>query len=307
MKIEANNINKPSYLSFKLGLNIDGADISIVDDSDNPERGLDIDFEIDKTIDETPNESKITLWNVSNDVYKALVNRTKGATAIELYGAFGHDELSLMFVGTVSQASQEPSKITSTSNQGFLKIDQGVNTAGQNDIPTTITCYDAGLEYDEMLLDKSYKGLVSSEVIIKDCVSRMGLPYGRMDSVIYPDVRDYVARGRCTSILKDITKRIGVKYNITNGIFNLVNPDVETEATGIVLTADNSDRPIFVEIDEETGLERWKIPTGLLPFLQPGTFCLCDFPQLKGTFRIYRVFSKGNNYGTDGITEVYVE
>lgn len=85
-------------LSFRLGLNIDGADISIVDNPDNAEAGLDIDFEIDKTIDDTPNESQITIWNVTPGVFNAIFKKGIG---IELYGGFGRDELALMFIGAV--------------------------------------------------------------------------------------------------------------------------------------------------------------------------------------------------------------
>lgn len=291
-----------SELCFRIGLNIAGADLSIVDNPDNREEGLDIDFEIDKTIDDTPNESKITIWNVTPEVYNAIFNK---GTGIELYGGFGRDELSLMFIGAVERASQQVSKINRTANQGFLKIDQGKNTAGMNDIPTIITCYDAGIEYQERLISKSYKGLVSSELIIRDCVNQMGLPYGRMDVTDFPMVRDYVARGRCVSILKDITKRIGFVYNITNMTFNLVNPGQEPEATGIILNGYNSNRPVFDKILPD-GRKGWKIETGLLPFLDTGTYCLCDFETLTGTYRTYRAKSRGNNYGTEGITEVYV-
>lgn len=296
------NRHQTSELCFRLGLNIAGANLSIFDDPKNPEKGLDIDFEIDKTIDDTPNESKITVWNVSPTTYNAI---EKG-TSLELYGGFGNDELALMFIGDVMKASQQAGTINQSSNQGFLKVDQGKNTSGHNDIPTIMTCYDAGIEYKDRLISKSYKGLVSSERIILDCVNLMGVPIGRIDNIKFPEVRDYVARGRCVSVLKDITQRFGINYNINNKVFNLVNPGQEPETTGIILNGKNSNRPVFDKF-RDNGRKGYVIETELLPFLEPATYCLCDFETLSGIFRVYRAHSRGNNYGTEGRTEVYVE
>lgn len=303
MKLEKSNIYCPTELCFRLGLNISGANLSIFDDPDDPEAGLDMDFEIDKTIDETLNKSKITIWNVTPEVYTLLSEK---GTGVELYGSFGRESFGLMFTGDVGNSTQTASKITSTTNTGFLKIDQGKNNSGKNDIPTIITCYDAGVKYQDQYISRSYKGLISSEVIIKDCVNQMGLPYGRVDVKDYPMVRDYVARGRCVTVLKDLTRRLGIKYNITNGIFNLVSSGQQVDTVGIVLNEGNSNRPELFEI-RENGKKGWKIETGLLPFLNPATYSLCDFGALQGTYQIYRVHLSGNNYGTKGITEVYVE
>lgn len=303
MLIESTAKNRPpAELCFRLGLNIAGADLSIFDDFKNPEKGLDIDFDIDKTIDDTPNESRITIWNVSPTTYNAI---TKG-TGLELYGGFGHDELALMFMGDVEKASQKAGTINQTSNTGFLRIDQGKNTSGQNDIPTIITCYDSGVEYQDRLICKSYKGLVSGERIIRDCINQMGLPVGRWDNTVFPEVRDYVARGRCVAVLKDLTRRFGLTYNINNKVFNLINPGQEPESTGIILNGDNSNRPVFDKF-RDNGRKGWKIETALLPFLEPATYCLCDFGTLSGIFRVYRIHSRGNNYGSDGKSEIYVE
>lgn len=290
-------------LSFRLGLNIAGANLSIVDNPDNPESGLDIDFDIDKTIDSTPNKSQITIWNVTPGVFNEISNK---GTGIELYGGFGRDELALMFIGAVEKSSQVASKVNQTANTGFLRVDQGKNTSGKNDIPTIITCYDAGIEYSERLISRSYKGLVSSEFIIRDCVNQMGLTFGRMDKFEYPEIRDYVARGRCVNVLKEITARFGVKFNVANGVFNLVNPGQEPETTGIVLDGNNSNRPVLDKILKD-GTKIWRIETELLPFFDAGLYTLCNFDTLKGTYRIYRVRSRGNNYGTQGLSYVYVK
>ena len=303
MRLEKSNIYQPTELCFRLGLNVAGANLAIFDDPDDPEAGLDIDFEIDKTIDETPNKSKITIWNVTPEIYTLLSEK---GTGVELYGGFGRESLGLMFTGDIGNSTQAAGKITSTTNTGFLKIDQGKNNSGKNDIPTIITCYDAGVKYQDQFISRSYKGLISAEVIIRDCVNQMGIPYGRMDINNYPMVRDYVARGRCVTVLKDLTQRLGIKYNITNGIFNLVNPGQQVDTMGIVLNGDNSNRPELFEI-RENGKKGWKIETSLLPFLNPATYSLCDFESLRGTYQVYRVHLSGNNYGTKGITEVYLE
>lgn len=57
------------------------------------------------------------------------------------------------------------------------------------------------MQYSERLISKSYKGEISSELIIRDCVNHMGLPFGRMDGFDFSNIRDYVARGRCVDVI----------------------------------------------------------------------------------------------------------
>ena len=50
----------------------------------------------------------------------------------------------------------------------------------------------------------------------------------------------------------------------------------------------------------------YMIETRLLPFLNPGYFCYCDFSFLKGTKFIYKVQHTGNNYGVNCSTKIWV-
>ena len=293
--------NTERSLSFRLGLNVSGADVSIFDSSTDKYQGLDMDFEIDKTIESEPNKSTVTIWNIGADLY----NRLEKGKMIELYGAFGQEDYKLMFTGNLDVSTQEKSSIVSSSNEGFLKQDEA--KGGQVDIPTTLIMYDAGVTYKTAKLQKSYKGAISAEVIINDCLNVMNIPQGKVENIVYPSLTDYVARGNCVSILNYITGRMGAYYNVTNGLFNLSMKSKPDETQGIVLTDKNSNRPErnTVDLGDEKFLG-WKIETGLLPFLIPDTYCELDFPQIKGVKRIVRVVHRGNNYGTKGITEVYV-
>lgn len=81
-------------LNFRLRLDIAGANIRIEDKLKTDEEtgrfyvdresGLDMDFDIVKTDDNIPNESTITIWNLSNDTYELIGQK---ADAIDLYAA----------------------------------------------------------------------------------------------------------------------------------------------------------------------------------------------------------------------------
>lgn len=274
--------NKRKSLDFRVGINISGANVSVFDDIEDKNKGLDIDFKIIKTNDSNPDSSTITIWNTD----KQLFNKLKKSEAIELYTAFGIENYKLTFRGTIDNLQESPFQEKSNDKP---------------DIPTIITCYDIGLTLENAFINKSYKGVISSKIIIEDCLGIMNLPIGKIEiKGDYVSLKDYIARGRCIEVLKELVKRNYCYFNISNGFFNMTEVEKTPDTFGIILNKENSSFP-------EKMNDGWKIRTGLLPFLLVNTYCFLDFDNLKSTKRIEKIEHIGNNYGTQGETTIYVK
>lgn len=310
-------------LNFRLRLDIAGANIRIQDklitDEEtgrfyvDRESGLDIDFEIVKTDDNIPNESTITIWNLSDSTYQNIV---QNGTAVELYAAWSNDEYALMFRGYPLSTVKKSKSSTQTSSQGFLKQDYNAGRKGQNDIPTVLSLVDGKAQYEAATINKTYKNSISTEVIIKDLIESFGVPVGVIDEIEHQTLDSYIAYGKTAKEMNYFAKRLGFKWSITNGVFYLYNGKTPQNLYGIKLNGDNSGTPErqneqFKVTNLKTGKTEIKnaymISTKLMPFLNPMTYCECNFGQsLQGVKYIYKVRHKGNNYGTSAESGVYI-
>lgn len=313
MKIQPNNIPVAQDLSFRLRLDIQfdkAAQIAIpdlnliqttnglriADSKDDPEKGLDIDFEIERTSGEEPSLATITIWNLSNSTFNQIANK---GNAFELYCASGNDDWSLLFRGTPYFATQEGAQGGNNTSRGFLQKDDA--TGGENDIATHLTLIDSLHAFESATLSKSYQGNVSTRLIIQDCIIAMGVQFGDELS-FYPEINNYVARGKCSKILNEICGKIGCKHIIENGVLYLFNGE-KPKIYGYLFNGNNSSKP---ELEQEDDINLHHFFTKLLPNLRAGQYCRCDFETLNGTKEIHRVSLRGNNYGTLGQAEIWV-
>lgn len=264
---------------------------------DNPESGIDMDFEIERTNGSDPSIATITLWNITNDVFNQIANR---ANAFELYGASGTDDWGLIFRGTPYFSTQTGAEGGNNRSRGFLNKDEAVG--GENDIATTITLIDSLHAFETANISKSYQGDISAKNIINDCATAMGVLIGdELDQ--YPIMNNYVARGKVRTILREICGKIGCKYIIDNGVLHLFNGS-KPKTYGFLFDGTNSSKP---EAEQDRALLGHHFMTKLLPSVRAGQYCKCDFETLSGKKEIYKAKLAGNNYGTMGQTEVWVK
>lgn len=314
-------------LNFRLRLDIGGANIRIADNLKEDketgrfwvdrESGLDMDFDIVKTDDGAPNESMITIWNLSENTYTNIMNNSD---AFELYAAWSNDEYALMFRGYPLKALKKAKGTILTSNQGFLKQDANAGRRGQNDLETVITLIDGLAEYKDARMNKTYYGTVSTETILKDCIETFGISVGTIAKINHKDIMGRQYREKSVNVLNGLAQLLKFKWKIINGVFYIFTQEEPKEVYGITLNSDNSSTPerqndkFTTKKNKETkqtSIEKtyngYMIKTRLLPFLNPGTWAFCDFgTRLQGTKYIYKVRHRGNNYGTVAETEVYV-
>lgn len=271
--------------------------IRFADSVDNKESGIDIDFEIGRTDGSDPSLATITLWNITNDVFNQIANH---ANAFELYFAKGKEDWGLIFRGTPYFSTQENAVGGNNNSRGFLNKDDAVG--GENDIPTIITLIDSLHSFESAVISKSYQGEISTKTIIKDCATAMGVLTGD-ELQSYPNINNYVARGKCSTILREICGKIGCKYIVDNGVLHLYNSD-SPKSYGFLFNKNNSDKPCAEQGKEFT---TYHFKTMLLPSIRVGQYCQCDFDVLSGVKQIYKAKLRGNNYGTGCETELWVK
>lgn len=311
-------------LNFRLRLDIAGANIRIADKLETDpetgrfyvdrESGLDMDFEIVKTDDNTPNESTITIWNLSDNTYNLIAKQKK--QGCELYAAWSKDDYSLMFRGYPWPFGNHIKKLSKdskqTSSQGFLKQDANASRKGQCDIPTVLHLVDG----KEATINKEYQNNVSTKTIIDDLIATLDMPIGTVAELEHKTLKSFTARGKTFKYLNYFAEILNFKWSIINGTFYLFTDEIPATPYGIKLNSNNSSSPQLqneqytvknLKTKEQKIVNSYLIKTKLLPWLNPGTYCSCDFGTiLQGVKYIHKVKHKGNNYGTVAESEVYI-
>ena len=319
-------------MDFRLKLEIDLKDqkegITIADVYGDPTKGLDIDFDILKSYEPTPQPSTITIYNLSTRIYNIIYEK---ADAFRLSCARGKDQDYVSFyTGYPIRATKIAKSTVLTSNEGFMKQDANAGRRGQNDLQTTITLMNFG--FAQMF--KSYQSGVSTELIINDCIEAFGVPKGNMDSFTHVNIPSgFTIRGSVSKALDQLGNRLGFYWNLNDMQFNIYDKNKSQMKTyGIVLTPDNSATPerqddkfkARVKTAQENSQKKktkgikaisitkisqgFSIKTQLLPHLVCGsTIYLKDFgfADAEGEKYVYKLEHHGNNYGTECYTVIY--
>ena len=324
-------------MDFRLKLEIELKDSPtgiIIEDvyADNT-KGLDMDFDIDKSFTTEPTASTIKIYNLSTSTYNLIYEK---ANAFRLSCARGENvDYVPFYTGFPIRAVKSGKDTILTSNTGFMAQDANAGRAGQNDLETTITL----MNYGFAQLDKSYQSDVTVDFVIQDCINALGLPKGNIDKNIQDTLKNTILR-KGFSIRGDVSKtltmlgnRCGFNWNTNDMKLNMYDKkqkDIKTY--GILLTPDNSSTPerqddtfqartkTIQKASKKKGIKGvkatnivkqnngFKIKTQLLPHLQCGATCyLKDFglAEAEGNKYIYRIRHVGSNTGTECYSEIY--
>lgn len=332
--LKANLVNEAFIkrdLNFRLRLDIAGANLRIEDkiiESNglwyvDPESGLDIDFDIVKSARTSEiNETTLTIYNLNSETYNKI---REEATAFELYGAHSNNEFALMSRGYPDLQLKRAKKTLITSNEGFMKQDYRASFRGQSDLPTVIKLLDGKTNYLDATINKPYYGEISSQLIFDDVIESMGVIRGNIaEDIVFKPLKNYSARGKSATIMNYLAELNGFQWKIMNGIFEAYTGNKPPQPYGILLDGFNSSTPerqddkfktqsTLKGKNKKNGVLKvekidngYMVETELLPFVNPGLFALCDFDILKGTCYIYKVHHKGNNYGVNCSSKLYM-
>lgn len=326
-------------LDFRLKLEIELKDnpkskgIVIEDAYGDNSKGLDIEFNIDKSYTTQPTQSEIKIYNLSTETYNLILEK---ANAFRLSCARGKDADYVPFYTGFPITSVKHAKDTIlTSNEGFMKQDANAGRAGQNDLETTITLRNYGFAQ----LFKSYQLAVSVDMVIQDCINALGLPRGNIDENVKKRIegavlaQGFTIYGEVSNTLTMLGNTFGFNWNTNDMKLNLYDKNRQDIKTyGVVLTPFNSSTPERqddkfkartktirkaskkkgVKGVKETTIQKeergYKIKTMLLPHLQCGATCYLENFEMSGAEGekyVYRIRHIGSNTGTSCYSEIY--
>lgn len=284
---------KQDSLRFSLMILIAGADIQIQD--------LDIDFDIYKNNKSENNKSTITIWNINDTTYQRILEKTY---AVDLYAWFGDKEPSLLFRGYVDKDKTAKNNINGRINtaKGFLESPVKQDIKGSFDIPTVIELVDGHIAYTQKKINKNYRTEVTSTQIIKDCIETMGIGVSRFSNNLpVSKYKSFKAFGHPHVVMQKLCKPLGIRFSIQNDLIQVISPDESFDAEyAIYLNPHNSMRP------DRKGENELSIKTRLITFVNPDDWVKCEFDEFEGIQQVRQVHSVGNNYGTEGETEIII-
>ena len=288
-------ILKQSGLDFHLRVEIAGADLVI--------ENMDIDIEFVKTRADEPNKSTLTIWNISDDIFKRLLF----TYAVDVYAWYGEDEPALLFRGYIDPKSIVKMHAVAgriNTAKGFLASTVKQDNKGQFDIPTIIELIDSKVNYLASKINKTYIKEVTSTDLINDCIEAMGVGVGFISENLPVKTykNGYKLFGKPHVILKTLLNALGASFNVTNSFIYINMPnDKHNDEYAVLLNPDNSMQP------DQQSEDTIVVSTRLIPFLNANDWVKFEFKELNSLERIYEVRGKCNNYGTAGTTDVVIK
>lgn len=279
---------RQNSLQFNVMIRIAGADLQIQD--------LDIDFDIIKTNKSSTNKSTITIWNLNDTTYQRIVEKVY---AVDLYVWYGDDEPSLIFRGYVDNNSTIKRNSVQGA-RGFIQNSVKQDVRGSFDIPTVIELVDGKIAYTSTVINKNYRQKVTSTQIIKDCIEAMNVGIARFsDNLPERTYNTFKAVGKPHVILRQVCNSLGIKFFVINDLIQIVaSEEKNNDEYAVLLDSTNSMRP------DKRGDNELAISTRLIPFINPNDWVKCEFKEFDGVEQVREVHHKGNNYGTEGSTEI---
>lgn len=308
-------------LKIRLMLEISGADV-VLEDSVNRRTGLDMDFHIVKSYKNAPEESEITIYNMSPSTFNLIYEK---AQSFRLSCARGTEEqFTPFYTGWGMSYKKINKQIKVVKNEGFMS-----RNTNAPDTETTIKLRSFG--FGEMF--KSYQDKVNSIIVIDDCRKMLGLEWGHVDPIRYGLLpKGFTISGSVQKALNLLGERFNFTCNCNDMKLNLYDKNFgKYDTYGIILNGDNSTTPerLGDKFKTETktiqkkskkkgkaGIKQhkiirekqgFKLETMFLPFLQVGSTCYLDFniADAKGEKYIYKIEHIGSNIGTICKTIIY--
>ncbi|WP_125153676.1 phage protein [Clostridium rectalis] len=216
---------------------------------------LDIDFNVKFDTDQIPDESEITIYNLSRD----SINYIKVGMNITVNAGYDIDR------GTIL-------------NGVVAKIE---TTRDGVDKKTTIKALNVTTQYLNKKINKVYKGGVSAEFIIRDLLESVGIRPNLLklqDKIIYQ--RGYNANGKLKDVINTIVRQCKSRLIIRNSAIIITTKDTWIDE-GFLLNKDTG--LISIEkLDKADGISTHKIEMLLNHSVNPYTLLRVESSVLNG-------------------------
>lgn len=295
-------------LFVKIKLELLGSDLIIED--------ADISIELKKTDEEKYNYCDVTIYNLADDTYNLINNKT---TSMAVYTDICDTGYSLLFKGnlrnlqkrkkakkTTKKKTSRKSKTTSNTQQIHYNEPAIRREDEDSDIVTIISLED-GINnyYLDNYVSKSYSGAVTNKYILNDIFKNT--QHGNieisanLDDLVektYP--RGKVVQGSFKYIVANLAKDGGCNCKINNNILLIRKNEIQDSSYAYTLDSTNCPKP-----EPETD-KKIKILAPFLPTINPLDQIMLDFKDYKGVYKVKSIETKVDNFGKEYETEVIV-
>jgi len=272
---------------------------------------LRIQFSIQKTADKNPNNSKISIWNLSKATRQEI---EKVNTRCLLYAGYSEETGPLLiFSGNVTFA--------------WTKFDGP-------DIVTEMELGDGTQEIRDTTISVGYSKNVKSKQVFSDVATKMGLPLSIPNDVPEREWQNGLSYyGAARTLLDKTAKATGLEWSIQNGVLQVIQKGMVTTRQGLEISAvsgmigsPESKREDKAESKGEKGKSDtntkkkgttkitstepkqtwngWSVKNLLLPMVNPGDRVMLKAKAVEGIFRIEELTHTGDSHEGDWQTEL---
>ncbi|WP_406846440.1 phage protein [Alcaligenes aquatilis] len=246
-------------------------------------------FEVSKDTNESPNQIKISIWNLSPHTREAVVEPDN---VVALYAGYEQEEGALLLAyGTVVQ---------------------GASSFQNAEIVTELEVRDGFAQIRDTVVSLGCGAGVRARLIIEDIAFQMGLSL-----VMSEDAPDRVWQngfsfyGAARVALHKVVQGSGLEYSIQNGELQVIERCGVTPRKGFVLSPESGllgnperIRQSAKEKADSTGSEKikserqqadgWRVTSLLLPSLNPGDLVKLESRQAVDWFRVESLKHSGD-------------
>lgn len=241
---------------------------------------LHINFTIDKCDTETPNTSKISLWNLNKE-HLAILNEKDCLVTLKA----GYDNhIALIFVGTVTHITTE--------------LDGA-------DRETSIELADGRVELRDTYVSLSYSGAINQKKIIEDIATEMGVAVTFSYNVEFYTFNGFSVIGPCSAALDKACASNDLTWQIQNGVLQIKrNRDTMTREV-YILSPETGLINIPKRINygkDGTGADDqpgWEVQYLMNGAIAIGDFVRFESKHVQGYFRVRSIEMNGDNLSGD--------
>lgn len=288
-------------LFVKIKLEILGADFIIED--------ADMSISLKKTNEQKQNTCEIVIYNLSDDTYNKINEKTN---AVRVYTDIDGEGYVLLFQGDLRElkkhkkAVKKTKKKTKSAKEHYNEPSIYREYSG-NDIATKITLEDGIRQYYlDNYISKSYSGAVTNKTILNDLLQQAKRTNNIEVSANFDDIQEYTfpngktCQGSFKSVLSSLCKTGNCECKINNNIVVIQNKAIQGNYFGYILDGYNCPKP-------EPGTDKKiEILAPFLPALNPLDFVRLNFEDYDGVYKVIGVESEIDNFGSRYETKVTV-
>src|SRR4029077_6586537 len=248
---------------------------------------LRVQFKIRKTLEKEPNNSEISIFNLTED-HRAALTTARGYPVI----------LEAGYKDTISQIASGDCRVADPVREGADWI-------------TKIQISDGWRAFNYGFANQSFSAGSPAADVIVYVINQMGLDANDAIATVRANVADnfsqgYVAFGAASKVLNDLLKFRGMSSSIHHGQLQIrVNGQITTDASQITLTPDTGliGGPVHSTPDRRNGRSYLQVKAFLEPRIRPGSRITIKCKGISGDFMPRRVEHQGDTHGGNWYTE----